>query len=83
MRVSLEKLVSFREGYKVQGKRYDWPISDDLREFETAQADLVQRIAAKDKVLMLDPKTPTGAAVDINKAIAPPVSESAAGVGTY
>ena len=83
MRVSLEKLVSFREGYKVQGKRYDWPISDDLREFETAQADLAQRIAAKDKVLMLDPKTPTGAAVDINKAIAPPVSESAAGVGTY
>ena len=86
MRASLEKLVSFREGYKVQGKRYDWPIPDDLTEFEVAQVELAKRVASNEKNVMLDPKTSTAKTDDAKakqKIITPPPSESKAGVGVY
>ena len=85
MRASLEKLVSYREGYKVQGKRYDWPIPDDLSQFDGAQAELKTLLDAKAEDLMLEPKQQPEVKPDSTAPviITPPASETGEGVGNY
>lgn len=87
MRASLEKLASYRDGYQVEGKRYDWPIPDDLSELNNTQDELAQKIATAQTDLMLQPKTPDGKKDSTQDTkttiITAPTSESNASVGTY
>lgn len=85
MRASLEKLASYREGYKVQGKRYDWPIPDDLSQFDSAQAELKKLIDSNAEDLMLEPKQPSEIKKEVVEPtiVTPPASETGEGVGNY
>lgn len=85
MRASLEKLASYREGYKVQGKRYDWPIPDDLSQFDSAQSELKELINGNAEDLMLEPKQPAETKKEVVEPtiVTPPASETGEGVGNY
>jgi len=85
MRASLEKLASYREGYKVQGKRYDWPIPDDLSQFDIAQAELKKLIDSNAEDLMLEPKQPSETKKEVVEPtiVTPPANETGEGVGNY
>jgi hypothetical protein len=82
MRASLEKLARYRSSYQVQGKRYDWPIPDDLSDFDVAQAELNERLSSGKTDLMLKPIVPSESKAS-NKKVAPIEAELGAGVGTY
>jgi hypothetical protein len=82
MRASLEKLARYRSSYQVQGKRYDWPIPDDLSDFDAAQAELNERLSSGKTDLMLKPIVPSESKAS-NKKVAPIEAELGAGVGTY
>ncbi len=82
MRASLEKLARYRSSYQVQGKRYDWPIPDDLSDFDAAQAELNERLSSGKTDLMLKPIVPSESKAS-NKKVAPIEAELGAGVWTY
>ena len=56
MRTSLEKLAAFKEGYRAQGKRYDWFVRTDLREFDAAVQEVSALAAKGTKNIMLKPQ---------------------------
>jgi len=78
-------LARYREGFKVQGKRYDWPIPDDLSPFDGAQAELKTLVDTNAKDLMLEPKQQPDIKPDsvVPTIISPPATETGEGVGNY
>ncbi|AXF86505.1 hypothetical protein DTO96_102259 [Ephemeroptericola cinctiostellae] len=56
MRASLETLAAFKESYRAQGKRYDWFVRSDLREFDVAVQEINALAAQGAKNIMLKPQ---------------------------
>lgn len=56
MHASLEKLAALKESYRAQGKRYDWFVRSDLREFDEAAQEVIALAAKGRRDIMLKPQ---------------------------
>ena len=86
MRASLEKLAAFKESYRAQGKRYDWFVRSDLREFDAAVQEIKVLSAKGSKNIMLKPQlfaNKKEAQKEGREQAKQPVVEMENGVGSY